>query len=88
MLTRKFPWKSCYTSHLSFIDPKTFLKKLFPPKRSLQNAQQNGELLEIACTVEPRLYKNWGEGGCIESVHINRVFVKREFYCTCKCGVI
>ena len=54
MLTRKFPWKSCYTSHLSFIDPKTFLKKLFPAKRSLQNAQQNGELLEIACTVEPR----------------------------------
>ena len=42
-LTRKFPWKSCFTDHLSFSEPKIllkgFLKKLFPSKWSLLNAE-------------------------------------------------
>ena len=42
-LTRKFPWKSCFTDHLSFSKPKILLKgfsqKLFPSKWSLLNAE-------------------------------------------------
>ena len=42
-LTRKFPWKSCFTTHLPFSNPnillKSFSQKLFPPQWSLLNAE-------------------------------------------------
>ena len=44
MLTQKFPWNSCSTTHLPFLSSNPKIKKafpkLFPPKWSLLNAGQ------------------------------------------------